>query len=103
MRRAFGWWATVAAAFAILATPAAAAPPSFLNMSLEFSDPNTAITSDIAFWDDTAFVGNYNGVRTYDISVPDSPTRLADFKCEGPQNDPSVWDTSGDGQADLMV
>jgi hypothetical protein len=91
-------------AFGVIAAPAGAAHPSSLNMSLEFSDPNTeAITSDIAFWGDTAFVGNYNGVRTYDISNPDDPQRLADFQCFGPQNDPSVWDTDGDGAADLLV
>ena len=86
------------------ATPAVAAQQNALNMSLEFADPNTEfITSDIAFWDDTAFVGNYGGLRTYDISSPASPVRLADFKCFGPENDPSVWDTDGNGQADLLV
>jgi hypothetical protein len=73
-------------------------------MSLEFFDPKTDfITSDIAFWGDTAFVGNYGGLRTYDISDPANPVRLADFQCYGPQNDPSVWDTDGNGEADLLV
>jgi hypothetical protein len=88
----------------VMAAPASAAPQDFLNMSLESFDPKTDnITSDIAFWDDTAFVGNYDGVRTYDISDPAAPVRLADFQCHGPQNDPSVWDTDEDGQADLLV
>jgi hypothetical protein len=73
-------------------------------MSLEYFDSNTtAVTSDIAFWRDTAFVGNYNGLRTYDISRPQAPVRLADFACYGAQNDPSVWDTDRNGQADLLV
>jgi hypothetical protein len=87
-----------------LAAPATADPPDSKNMSLEYFDPNPDfITSDIAFWDDTAFVGNYGGVRSYDISDPANPTPLADFDCFGPQNDPSVWDTDGNGQADLLV
>jgi hypothetical protein len=81
-----------------------AAHQDFLNMSLEFFDPKTDnVTSDIAFWGDTAFVGNYDGVRNYDISDPDDPVRVADFRCFGPQNDPSVWDTDGNGEADLLV
>jgi hypothetical protein len=96
--------ATVAIVFGVLAAPAGAAHRDFLNMSLEFFDPKTDnITSDIAFWGDTAFVGNYDGLRTYDISDPANPSRLADFRCFGPQNDPSVWDTDGNGQADLLV
>jgi hypothetical protein len=103
MRRAIGFFAVLAVTFGTFAAQAVAEHRKFANMSLEFSDPNTAITSDIAFWGNTAFVGNYDGVRTYNISDPASPTRLADFSCPGPQNDPSVWDTSGDGTADLMV
>ena len=103
-RRLIGVLSALLVALAIPAAPAMAAPANFLDMSLEFFDPNTEfITSDIAFWDDTAFVGNYGGLRTYNISDPDDPVRLADFKCFGPQNDPSVWDTDGNGQADLAV
>src|SRR6266540_2013220 len=87
-----------------LAAVAGAANKNVRNMSLEFFDPKTDnITSDIAFWGDTAFVGNYDGVRTYDISNPAAPVRLADFRCVGPQNDPSVYDTDGNGDADLLV
>jgi hypothetical protein len=103
-RRLIGVLSALLVALAIPAAPAMAAQPNFLDMSLEFFDPNTEfITSDIAFWDDTAFVGNYGGLRTYNISDPDDPVRLADFECFGPQNDPSVWDTDGNGQADLLV
>jgi hypothetical protein len=103
-RRLVGVLSALLVALAILAAPATAAHQDLLNMSLEFFDPKTDnITSDIAFWGDTAFVGNYDGIRNYDISDPDDPTRLADFRCFGPQNDPSVWDTDGNGQADLLV
>jgi hypothetical protein len=103
-RRLVGVLSTLLVALAIPAAPAMAAHQDFLNMSLKFFDANTQnITSDIAFWDDTAFVGNYGGLRTYNISDPDDPVRLTDFQCFGPQNDPSVWDTDGNGQADLLV
>ena len=103
-RRLIGVLSALLVALAIPAAPATAGHPPFQNMSLEFFDPNTEfITSDIAFWGDTAFVGNYGGLRTYDISDPDDPVRLADFDCFGPQNDPSVWDTDGNGEADLAV
>ncbi len=103
-RRLIGVLSALFVALAIPAAPATAAQPDFLDMSLPFSDPNPdAITSDIAFWGDTAFVGNYGGLRTYNIKDPEKPVRLADFKCFGPQNDPSVWDTDGNGEADLLV
>jgi hypothetical protein len=105
MRRRFtGVLLALLVVLAVSAAPATAAHQDFLNMSLEFFDPKTDnITSDIAFWGDTAFVGNYDGIRNYDISDPDDPARLADYKCFGPQNDPSVWDTDGNGEADLLV
>jgi hypothetical protein len=94
----------------VMAAPASGAPKPFKNMSLESFDPLTkeaTPTSDIAFWGDTAFVGNYDGLRTYDISDPasgaDESNRLADFQCFGPQSDPSVWDTDDNGEADLLV
>ena len=103
-RRLIGVLATLVVALAVPAAPAVAGHQDFSDMSLEFFDPKTDfITSDIAFWKNRAFVGNYGGLRSYDISDPDDPVRLADFQCFGPQNDPSVWDTSGDGQADLLV
>ncbi len=76
-----------------------------MRMGLLFSLPNTtgAVNSDMAFWGDRAFVGNYDGVRIFDISKPASPALLADFKCFGPQNDVSVWDRDGNGDADLLI
>lgn len=60
-----------------------------------------AINSDIAFWGNKAFVGNYDGFRTFDISGP-TPVLIKDFRCHGPQNDLSVYDRDGDGEADLL-
>ena len=89
---------------------------SFRNMTKLESDPapetcraadrtqfTRCINSDVAFWGDLAVVGNYGGFRIYDISNPENPQRISDFGCYGPQNDPSVWDTDGNGEADLLV
>lgn len=61
------------------------------NMKLKSSTPQTNFTnSDIAYWGDTAYVGNYGGFRVFDISSS-KPKLLADVSCPGPQNDVSVW------------
>ena len=52
-----------------------------------------AFGTDIAFQDDKAFVGNYNGFTIYDISDPTAPTTLSQVLCPGSQNDVTV---SGD-------
>ena len=52
-----------------------------------------ATGTDIAFSDNKAFVGNYNGFVIYDISVPNNPKTLATVNCPGSQNDVSI---SGD-------
>lgn len=61
-----------------------------------------AVNSDIAFWGTRAFVGNYDGFRIFDISDPANPVLVTDFPCFGPQNDVTVYDRDGDGQADLL-
>jgi hypothetical protein len=64
---------------------------------------NTHVTSsDIAFWDDLAYVGDYGGFRIFDISRPE-PRLVSDVRCYGPQGDPSVMDTDRDGDADTLV
>src|SRR5918999_2546969 len=118
MRRARGVLA-LAGLVAILAVPAMApahtagtnagvaallAPgDAFQNFSLKAAFPlSTATSSDIAFWGDRAFVGNYGGFRIFDIS-DDVPELLADVRCLGAQGDPSVWDRDGDGTAALLI
>ena len=63
------------------------------NTSLVFSSPNVtgAVNSDIAFWGNRAYHGNYNGFRIFDISNPAAPQLLSDFSCVGAQNDLVVW------------
>ena len=68
-----------------------------------YNPANTHLTSsDIAFWDDLAYVGDYGGFRIFDISKPE-PTLVKDVRCYGPQADPSVFDTDRDGEADTLV
>jgi hypothetical protein len=59
-------------------------------------------SSDIAFWGDLAYVGNYNGFRIFDVSSR-VPVQLSDVRCVGAQGDPSVFDRDGDGAADTLV
>ena len=68
-----------------------------------FNAANTHVTSsDIAFWGDLAYVGDYGGFRIFDISRP-TPRLVSDMRCYGPQGDPSVFDRDGDGKADTLV
>jgi len=68
-----------------------------------FNSANTHVTSsDIAFWGDLAYVGDYGGFRIFDISKP-TPTLVSDTRCYGPQGDPSVFDRDRDGDADTLV
>jgi hypothetical protein len=89
---------------------------SHSKMSEDFTSPNQATNSDLAFWGDYAFVGYYTGdagfppgsgarggVRIFDISDPSSPTLVRDFACDGPQNDPILWDRNGNGVPDLLM
>ena len=68
-----------------------------------FNAANTHVTSsDIAFWGDLAYVGDYGGFRIFDVSKPE-PTLVSDTRCYGPQGDPSVFDRNDDGKADTLV
>jgi LVIVD repeat len=68
-----------------------------LNTTKLFQQPYPTIpgqnttNSDIAFWGNRAYVGNYSGIRIYDIANPASPVLLGDFRCLGAQNDAAVW------------
>jgi len=49
------------------------------------------LTSDMAFQDDLAFVGSFNGFNIYDISNPSNPAAVATVICPGFQGDMSVY------------
>ena len=85
-----------AMALAMLAAPASAfhdGANHSTTLTQLFNSPNAtgAINSDLAFWGDRAYVGNYDGFRIFDISTPNRPRQLVDFQCFGPQNDPIVY------------
>src|ERR671924_1566697 len=98
---------------ATLALPAGADhnQDSHEGMFEEFDSPNGRTNSDFAFWGNHAFSGYYSGsdatpdggVRIFDISDPAAPTLIRDFKCDGLQADPIVWDRNGNGVADLLL
>ncbi|MDP3893043.1 LVIVD repeat-containing protein [Nocardioides sp.] len=50
-----------------------------------------ALNSDLAFKDNYAFAGNYNGFMVYDIEEPRNPRVVAQLVCPGAQNDISVY------------
>jgi hypothetical protein len=76
---------------------------NFQTAANPFNAANTHVTSsDIAFWGDLAYVGDYGGFRIFNVSKP-KPTLVKDVRCYGPQGDPSVIDTDKDGEADTLV
>lgn len=79
----------------VLAPPAAAehgTEPTSLDMTHLGNSPNPGVTnSDIAFWEELAFSGNYRGFRVLDIANPRDPKVLADVRCNGAQGDMGVY------------
>ncbi|MGI8575029.1 MAG: LVIVD repeat-containing protein [Egibacteraceae bacterium] len=63
-------------------------PASFLNPDI--APPE--INSDLAFWGDLAYQGNYDGFRIIDISDRRDPVELSHERCGGNQGDVIVWD-----------
>jgi hypothetical protein len=47
--------------------------------------------SDLAFWGNLAFHGDYDGFRIIDISDPDNPQLVSRTRCNGDQGDIVVW------------
>jgi LVIVD repeat len=83
-------------AFGIAAVPAMAehdGDADVFGLSKLFNSQNAtnAINSDLAFWGNRAYAGNYNSFRIFDISNPASPALVSNFPCDGPQQDPIVW------------
>ncbi|HEX6077589.1 MAG TPA: hypothetical protein VFZ32_20320 [Micromonosporaceae bacterium] len=63
------------------------------NMKLLANVPRSApaTQSDLAFAGRYAFAGNYLGFRVIDISDPERPEVVTDFRCNGAQGDVSVY------------
>jgi hypothetical protein len=94
-----------------LPADAQAEPDQQRKMTPLFQSPNSRTNSDLAFWGNYAFQGYYDGsltvgdsgVRIFDISDPAAPVEVRDFKCDGQQNDPILWDRNGNGIPDLLL
>jgi hypothetical protein len=52
---------------------------------------SSAVNSDLAFWENLAVAGNYQGFRIFDITKPERPVLLSAFPCNGSQGDVSVY------------
>jgi hypothetical protein len=97
MRRRFVLAAVACAcALAVQSTPAFAEhdrDADAWSLTKLFTSQNAtgAINSDLAFWGNRAYAGNYDGFRIFDVSNPAAPVLLSDFRCHGPQNDVIVW------------
>jgi hypothetical protein len=91
-------------------------PDQSSQMNELFTSPQQATESDFAFWGNHAFAGYYTGdtgfppgsgprggVRIFDVSNPARPDLIRHIRCDGLQNDPVVWDTDGNGIADLLL
>jgi hypothetical protein len=48
--------------------------------------------SDLAFWGNLAFHGDYDGFRIVDISDPDNPQLVSRTRCNGDQGDIVLWE-----------
>ncbi len=58
------------------------------------AEPAFTANSDLAFWGDLVYHGNYDGFRIVDVSAPTNPRELNDYReCAGNQGDVIVWNT----------
>jgi LVIVD repeat-containing protein len=107
MRRPIRVLALGALAFAFLAFPLAAAAdhgtrPHTKNIHAKGHSPDFGsfllpdgqrdANSDLAFWGNLAFHGDYDGFRIVDISDPDNPQLVSRTRCNGDQGDIVVWE-----------
>ncbi len=68
------------------------APPGIEGMALlDVADQEGTTNSDLAFYGDFAYAGNYDGFRIIDISRPGNLRVLSDTKCRANQGDVSVF------------
>ena len=84
-------------------------PPSLPNAGsgienmklLDVADKDGTINSDIAFFGNRAYVGNYDGFRIFDIREPKNMRLLSDTRCRANQGDLSVF-KARDGRMILL-
>ncbi len=66
-------------------------PASFLPEDDPPGPAPAEVNSDLAFWGNLAFDGNYDGFRIVDISDRRNPVELSHTRCQGNQGDIVVW------------
>jgi LVIVD repeat len=66
-------------------------PASFLPADDPPGPAPAEINSDLAFWGDLAFNGNYDGFRIIDISDRRNPVEISHTRCQGNQGDIVVY------------
>ena len=84
-------------------------PPSLPNAGagienmklLDVADKDGTINSDIAFFGNKAYVGNYDGFRIFNIKEPKNMRLLSDTRCRANQGDLSVF-RARDGRMILL-
>jgi hypothetical protein len=54
-------------------------------------DGSYRMGSDLAFWQDLAVLGKYDGMTLMDIGEPTRPRHLGTFDCNGNQSDVTIW------------
>jgi hypothetical protein len=68
-------------------------PANFADLLDPAKAPTVHVNSDLAFWGNTAFNGNYNGFRVIDITNPANPVEITWYnQCNGGQGDVVVWE-----------
>ena len=99
MSKRRGFTLAVATFMLALAPPAYAehgVEPTSANMEHLANSPQPGPTnSDIAFWNELAFSGHYQGFRILDIANPNDPKELVNFRCNGAQSDMGVYGFGG--------
>jgi hypothetical protein len=79
-------------AFAPVAFGGHGTEPTSSNMTHLANVPKAGTTnSDLAFWGNLVYAGNYGGFRIIDVSNPSAPVVLSDYFCVGSQGDVGVW------------
>jgi hypothetical protein len=67
-------------------------PPGSSNFTfLDAVDKDNTTNSDIAFYGDNAYAGNYDGFRIIDVRKPSAMRLLSDIRCRANQGDLSVF------------
>lgn len=97
MRRCIRGLVALAVALGATAAPASAehdrdADVFFLTKLFNSHNATNAVNSDLAFWGDRAYAGNYGGFRIFDISNPASPALAERLRLSRTQNDVVVWE-----------